>query len=311
MVFMFMNKNLLSQVIHESVGNFLLERNSESGLTDANRRRERDDWNPDKGYSGDEGSQATALFNYLVSSDNIDPSYDVYDIIYDGSFYDMGLFYVVDDEDKKWIVGTEEQTYETAKDNLKDMIEGDSIDTFFSNDFILGAIDMRKFNQYVREYFSDTVYDSPEDWLESSQRQLSEKQQDFLNYLNFKLEKLPSNLDKMDSDQRTQVEEKISEIHELIEEIDSDPQGEFSDETIQEYIDEMFMDYKDDPESFFGQHYGEYDGDLLSRIGLLDLDDLITQSIDSDGPEHMISMYDGDSNQIKLYNDYYTIIRHS
>lgn len=306
-----MNKNLLSQVIHESIGNFLLERNSESGLTDANRRRERDDWNPDKLHSGDDGSQATALFNYLVSSDNIDPSYDVYDIIYDGSFYDMGLFYVVDDEDKKWIVGTEEQTYETAKDNLKDMIEGESIDTYFSNDFILGAIDMRKFNQFLRAYFSETVYDSPDDWLESNQKELSEKQQDFLKYLNFKLEKLPSNLDNMDSNQRTQVEEKISEIHELIEEIDADPQGEFSDETIEEYIDSMYMDYKDDPESFFTQHWGEYDADLLSRQGLIDLDDLITQAIDSDGPEHNISMYDGDSNQIKFYNDYYTIIRHS
>lgn len=308
---MFMDKNLLSRVIHESIGNFLLERNSESGQSDAKGRRNRDDWNLENLHSGDEGSQATALFNYLVDYDEIDPSYDVYDIIYNGSFYDMGIFSVVDNEDTQWIVGTEDQTYESAKDDLRDMIDGESMDTYFSMDTITQAIDYRKFNSFVREFMEEAVNESPEDWLSSEERELTEKQEDFIKYLNFKLQRLPSNLDSLDSDQRTEVEKKIIEINELIEEIESDPRGEFSYETIEAQARNMYSDYKDDPKNFFNDHYGEFDAKLLERLDLIDIDELITDVVDGDGPDTLLSRYDGKSDQIKLFNDYYTIIRYN
>lgn len=311
MVFMFMDKNLLSRVIHESIGNFLLERNSESGQSDAKGRRDRDQWNLENLHSGDEGSQATALFNYLVENGDIDPSYDVYDIIYDGSFYDMGIFSVVDNEDTQWIVGTEDQTYESAKDDLRDMLDAESIDTYFSMQVIEGAIDYQKFNSFVQDYMQDVVNESPEDWLSSEERELTEKQEDYIKYLNFKLQRLPSNLNSIDSDQRTEVEQKIIEINELIEEIESDPQGEFSDEKIEAQVESMYSDYKDDPENFFESHYGEFDAKLLERLGLIDIEELITTVVDGDGPDLLLSRYDGKSDQIKLFNDYYTIIRYN
>jgi hypothetical protein len=191
------------------------------------------------------------------------------------------------------------------------MIDGESIDTYFSMNTITGAIDYPKFNSFVQDYMQDAVYDSPDDFLSSEERELSEKQEDFIKYLNIKLQRLPSNLDSLDSDQRTEVEQKITEITEKIEEIESDPQGEFSDETIEAQIANMYSDYKDDPENFFNNHYGEFDAKLLERLGLIDLEELITDVVDGDGPDQLLSRYDGNSDQIKLFNDYYTIIRYN
>jgi hypothetical protein len=304
-----MKINELIGLIRESIGNVLLKEDME--LSWAEERRGRDDWNEKNLHSGDLGSQAHALFEYLRNEGDIDESYDVYDIIPMGDHYDMTLFATKDDLDTQWMVGTEYQTHESAVDSLKDLVDSESATTIFSDDFITGSVNIGQFNRYLRELLDDMIYQDPEGWLREEDRELTDKQQDFIKYLNIKKERLETKLKSADQDNQDEIQNQITEVEEKISEIESDPQGEYSDEAIENQIDDMYRSYEGDPESFFNDHYGEYNAKMLERHGLIDIRDLIEEAVNVDGPVNFLSHYDGESNQVRFYDDYYTIIRYS
>ena len=296
-------------LIRESIGNVLLKEDME--LNWAEERRGRDDWNEKNLHSGDLGSQAHALFKHLRDEGNIDESYDVYDIIPMGDNFDMSIFAVKDDLDTQWMVGTEEQTHESAVDSLKDMVDGEGAQNLFSDDFITGSVNIGEFNRYLREMLDDMIYQDPEGWLSDEDKDLTDKQQDFIKYLNIKKERLEQKLQNADQDEEDEIQEQISEIEEKINDIESDPQGDYSDEAIENHINDMYRNYESDPESFFNDHFGEYDAGVLERHGLIDIRDLIEEAVSTDGPAHFLSNYDGGSDRVFYEGDDYIIMRYS
>ena len=296
-------------LIRESIGNVLLKEDME--LNWAEERRGRDDWNEKNLHSGDLGSQAHALFKHLRDEGNIDESYDVYDIIPMGDNFDMSIFAVKDDLDTQWMVGTEEQTHESAVDNLKDMVDSEGAQNLFSDDFITGSVNIGEFNRYLREMLDDMIYQDPEGWLSDEDKDLTDKQQDFIKYLNIKKERLEQKLQNADQDEEDEIQEQISEIEEKINDIESDPQGDYSDEAIENHINDMYRNYESDPESFFNDYFSEYDANVLERHGLIDIDDLIEEAVSTDGPAHFLSNYDGGSDRVFYEGDDYIIMRYS
>ena len=304
-----MNKNIIVKLITESIGHVLLKEDME--LSWAEERRGRDDWNEKNLHSGDLGSQAHALFKHLRDEGNIDESYDVYDIIPMGDNFDMSIFAVKDDLDTQWMVGTEEQTHESAVDNLKDMVDSEGAQNLFSDDFITGSVNIGEFNRYLREMLDDMIYQDPEGWLSDEDKDLTDKQQDFIKYLNIKKERLEQKLQNADQDEEDEIQEQISEIEGKIIDIESDPQGDYSDEAIENHINDMYRNYESDPESFFNNHFGEYDAGVLERQGLIDIRDLIEEAVSTDGPAHFLSNYDGGSDRVFYEGDDYIIMRYS
>ena len=304
-----MNKNIIVKLITESIGNVLLKEDME--LNWAEERRGRDDWNEKNLHSGDLGSQAHTLFKHLRDEGNIDESYDVYDIIPMGDNFDMSIFAVKDDLDTQWMVGTEEQTHESAVDSLKDMVDSEGAQNLFSDDFITGSVNIGEFNRYLREMLDDMIYQDPEGWLSDEDKDLTDKQQDFIKYLNIKKERLEQKLQNADQDEEDEIQEQISEIEEKINDIESDPQGDYSDEAIENHINDMYRNYESDPESFFNDHFGEYDAGVLERHGLIDIRDLIEEAVSTDGPAHFLSNYDGGSDRVFYEGDDYIIMRYS
>ena len=304
-----MNKNIIVKLITESIGNVLLKEDME--LNWAEERRGRDDWNEKNLHSGDLGSQAHALFKHLRDEGNIDESYDVYDIIPMGDNFDMSIFAVKDDLDTQWMVGTEEQTHESAVDNLKDMVDSEGAQNLFSDDFITGSVNIGEFNRYLREMLDDMIYQDPEGWLSDEDKDLTDKQQDFIKYLNIKKERLEQKLQNADQDEEDEIQEQISEIEEKINDIESDPQGDYSDEAIENHINDMYRNYESDPESFFNDYFSEYDANVLERHGLIDIRDLIEEAVSTDGPAHFLSNYDGGSDRVFYEGDDYIIMRYS
>ena len=304
-----MNKNIIVKLITESIGNVLLKEDME--LNWAEERRGRDDWNEKNLHSGDLGSQAHALFKHLRDEGNIDESYDVYDIIPMGDNFDMSIFAVKDDLDTQWMVGTEEQTHESAVDNLKDMVDSEGAQNLFSDDFITGSVNIGEFNRYLREMLDDMIYQDPEGWLSDEDKNLTDKQQDFIKYLNIKKERLEQKLQNADQDEEDEIQEQISEIEGKIIDIESDPQGDYSDEAIENHINDMYRNYESDPESFFNDYFSEYDANVLERHGLIDIRDLIEEAVSTDGPAHFLSNYDGGSDRVFYEGDDYIIMRYS
>jgi hypothetical protein len=302
-----MKQKELIGLIRESIGKVLIVEQSE--LKWAEERRERDDWRREKLHSGDLGSSAHALYNFLRSEGEIGDDKDVYDIIPMGSEYSMYLFATTDDLDTQWIVGTSDDAFQSAKDYLSDLIDSEGLGTLFSADFISVYIDNDKYVSFIRSNFEDNVRDEPEAYLEDDMRELSEKQMMFIQYLELKIQKLEKKLESAtDQEEKESIQKMINDVQEKIDEIQEDPQGEFSEDRIEAAIDNLVDQYDRDPESYFNDWWGEFDVKVLMRNDLIDMDELIEDVVNTDGAAHTLNTYDGSSNEVRFEGDTYEIM---
>ena len=302
-----MKQNELVNIIRESIGKVLIVEQSE--LKWAEERRERDDWRREKLHSGDLGSSAHALYNFLRSEGEIGDDKDVYDIIPMGSEYSMYLFATTDDLDTQWIVGTTDDAFQSAKDYLSDLIDSEGLGTLFSADFVSGYVDNDEYVRFIRGNFEESVRDEPESYLEDDMRELSEKQMMFVQYLELKIQKLGKKLESAtDQDERESIHIMINNTQEKIDEIQDDPQGEFSEERIEAAIDNLVDQYYRDPESYFNDWWGEFDVKVLVRNNLIDIDELIDDAVSTDGAAHTLNTYDGTSYEVRFEGDTYEIM---
>jgi len=302
-----MKQKELIGLIRESIGKVLIVEQSE--LKWAEERRERDDWRREKLHSGDLGSSAHALYNFLRSEGEIGDDKDVYDIIPMGSEYSMYLFATTDDLDTQWIVGTSDDAFQSAKDYLSDLIDSEGLGTLFSADFISVYIDNDKYVSFIRSNFEDNVRDEPDDYLDDDMRELSEKQMMFVQYLELKIQKLEKKLESAtDQEEKESIQKMINDVQEKIDEIQEDPQGEFSEDRIEAAIDNLVDQYDRDPESYFNDWWGEFDVKVLMRNDLIDMDELIEDVVNTDGAAHTLNTYDGSSNEVRFEGDTYEIM---
>jgi hypothetical protein len=302
-----MKQNELVNIIRESIGKVLMVEQSE--LKWAEERREREDWRRENLHSGDLGSSAHALYNFLRSEGEIGEDKDVYDIIPMGSEYSMYLFATSDDLDTQWIVGTTDDAFQSAKDYLSDLIDSEGLGTLFSADSVSGYVDNDEYVRFIRGNFEESVRDEPESYLEDDMRELSEKQMMFVQYLELKIQKLGKKLESAtDQDEKESIHIMINNTQEKIDEIQDDPQGEFSEERIEAAIDNLVDQYYRDPESYFNDWWGEFDVKVLMRNNLIDIDELIDDAVSTDGAAHTLNTYDGTSYEVRFEGDTYEIM---
>ncbi len=302
-----MKQNELVNIIRESIGKVLISEQSEYQW--AEERRQRDDWRREKLHSGDLGSSAHALYNFLRSEGEIGEDKDVYDIIPMGSEYSMYIFATTDDLDTQWIVGTSEDVFQSAKDYLSDWIDTEGLGTLFSADFVSGYVDNDKYVSFIRSNFEDNVRDEPESYLEDDMRELSEKQMMFVKYLELKIQKLEKKLESAtDQDEKESIRVMIDNTQQKIDEIQDDPQGEFSEDRIEAAIENLVDQYDRDPESYFEDWWGEFDVKVLVRNNLIDIDELIDDAVRTDGAALILNNYDGSSDEVKFEGDTYEIM---
>lgn len=302
-----MKQKELVNIIRESIGKVLMVEQSEFKW--AEERRERDDWRREKLHSGDLGSSAHALYNFLRSEGEIGDDKDVYDIVPMGSEYSMYIFATTDDLDTQWIVGTSDDAFQSAKDYLSDLIDSEGLGTLFSADFISNYVDNDKYVSFIRGNFEDNVRDEPEAYLEDDMRELSEKQMMFVQYLELKIQKLEKKLESAtDQEEKESIQQMINDTQEKIDEIQDDPEGEFREDRIEAAIDNLVDQYDRDPESYFNDWWGEFDVKVLMRNDLIDMDELIEDVVNTDGAAHTLNSYDGSSDEVRFEGDTYEIM---
>jgi hypothetical protein len=100
----------------------------------------------------------------------------------------------------------------------------------------------------------------------------------------------------------------INNTQEKIDEIQDDPQGEFSEDRIEAAIDNLVDQYDRDPESYFNDWWGEFDVKVLMRNNLIDIDELIDDAVSTDGVAHTLNTYDGTSYEVRFEGDTYEIM---
>jgi len=239
--------------------------------------------------------------------DSLEDAIDVYDIIPTGKHYYMTEFEVEALSGRRYAVGTNDETRNSAEDAAKSMVDDMGIDAF-SPSFAKSHLDIDKIEDEARDYYEQDVYQNPDSYLdEEEDRDLSDRQIQEIAVYNKKIKQARETIEYLETIEGT--DSKIEELTEMIDEMESEiidieesPQGEFNQEKIEERIEELVSDVSNYPENFlndFGLDWKEF----------VDMDALIEDAIDTDGEAHFINNYDGSSDEMEVEGRTFIVMR--
>lgn len=273
----------------------------------ANERREEDSWNLQNPEIDDVGIMANAVFDGLVNLwDIVGEGEDVY-YLHQSPFEYFGLKHFnwkgETDNDSDYVVGTYEESYDAAKEKLKELIQDvGGVMSAFNKDFVLNYIDKESVIEFFRESYTDMVYDDPSSYFESDEYPLSKKQQENIERLSQEKEGIVRRMEE--GGEEEDLQERIDEIDEEIERIQSDPDGDVTDDMVEEKVNDMIIDVKRNIEYYmneYGLNYEDY----------IDEESLLSSAIDADGLGHTISQYDAEEYEVVINNVTYHVFRTS
>lgn len=281
------------------------ERRIQEKLAAAEERKENDEWNLETNDS-EEAEMANAVYEVLKEISFVDEEEgdSIYNLIPNG--FDDGVRYFEwlgsSEAESEWLVGDWDSVYNKAVRDMNDLWDDIGIEGWNQN-FIISHIDEDKVRDFWSDMYRDDIYDNIDVYFSEDQRPLSYRQESEIEKLKDEKEKLNEIIDDSDDeDEISSAEERIDEIEDEIDEILSQPDGEPTDEMIDEVL-EVIVDEK--MYDILGS-LREYNVDLSDFI---DVDSLIGESLDIDGITNALSTYDGNEYEQKINNTWYFIYR--
>jgi hypothetical protein len=246
--------------------------------------------------------------------DTLESKIDVYNVVPTGTHYDMTEFEVIDSDidGQRYAVGTESEIDSTAYEYVENLIDDIGYGGF-NKGFAQGYIDNEAVASYAEDVYNDDVRDNPDSYFNDDERQLSDEQNEKIEILKSRIEQTNELIERLENemtgDDDSEIEEQVDELNdriteyeEEIEEIESDPEGEFPDELIDDKVNELVGEVRNDPE-YFMEEFG------LDWEHYIDKDNFIQGVISADGYGSCVSSYDGDYHTERVQNQTFYVIR--
>lgn len=266
---------------------------------EANERRMNNEWDLGRCPNCPQiALKAHAVLKYLEEEQTND-EIDLYNIIPIGDLDRMTTFEVIDSgmDGMSFICGDEYDTKTLAFERELDLIEDVGIEAFNKN-FIINFIDRDEVASWAYDFYSDDISENPENYLDGADRKLSPEQEAEIAINRNKIQSYEKAIElyqnQMNDENRELYEKKInefnnsiSELQEDIELIESNPEGDYDEDRIEEETDDRVEDVKRDPLGFIN--------DLgLDISEFIDKRELARGVIESDGYGSAIGTYDGE-----------------
>jgi hypothetical protein len=232
--------------------------------------------------------------------DEYDSKIDVYNIIPNGKYYDMTQFEVINAglEGRGYAVGDASEMDDSANQYVENLID-DIGYAGFSSSFARSYIDEDAVVSYAEDVYYEDVQNNPDVYFDDSERELSGKQEEKIEILKMRISQTQQIISELEDTKDGEneendeiVDEKIEELEDLIveyedeiQEIEDSPEGDFPQDMVDEKVEDLVADVKNDPESFmneFGLEWEDY----------IDKDAFIEGVIESDG-YGIVNSYDG------------------
>jgi hypothetical protein len=269
-------------------------------------------------YDNSEDARPDLLDSIETLEDELaefDEYIDVYSLVPTGDFYDMTEFQFVDQLYESYAVGNSDEMESSAKEYVEQLLDDVGYQGF-SKSFVMDYIDEDEIVSYMRDVYDDDVRNNSDSYFDDSQRELSDKQRDKINFNNRVIQQLETFIssledglnDTEDEDEQEEYNEKIDEsnekideLKEEIEEIESDPEGDFPEELIEEKIDDLVSDVSNNVDYYMTEHGLDYKD-------YIDQDAFIQGVIDADG-YGIVNGYDGTANEIYVKDELFYVMR--
>lgn len=278
---------------------------------DAEERKLYDSWNlenePDQ-----EGLYANAVFEVMVDEYGVPVDEEEGEGIYElvparYNHYDLPTFEWVGDDDTgiTFAVGTWDEVWQAAKEYMEGLWDDQGADGW-SNSFIESHIDEQEVRDYFYDMFEDDVNNNYESYFDTDELPLSDEQESQVAKLKEEAEELDEitkNVDDVYNEDEVELaEDRWNEIDDEITYIESDPEGEPTEEQIEDMVNSRVDDAMYDMVASMTD-YG------LDISDYVDQDALFESAIDSDGVGNSLGSYDGNDNEVMINDTWYHVFR--
>jgi phosphoribosylformylglycinamidine (FGAM) synthase PurS component len=166
------------------------------------------------------------------------------------------------------------------------------------------SVDKDKWNEWLIEFYEETVYEDPEGY--SVEKELSANQFQQVSQMELTIKGLNKKLQDVNlSDQdRETIETKIDGLDQTIEEIKDEPEGDYDEDSIRNIAESMASEYDNDITGFI-DHYG-FDKKFI--MDFVDLGEVTETVVNSDGYGPLLSSSGEDAFEANINNKWYYII---
>lgn len=276
-------------------------------LLQQEERKENDDWNIEN--DTEESNFANAVFKVMVDNYGVEVLEEEGESIYnllpgEHSHYNLATFEWLGENDSgmMFAVGEWEQVYEAAKEHVRSLWDDIGVN-LFSQGIIENHIDVTQVVSLFEEIFESDVEENPDVYFNEDDLPLSDKQMEKIKNLEEELDSLHNFIDNTeDTDGVDEAMERIEDIEFEIDEIKDAPEGEPTYEMIQNVVNNLIRDVRDNPVRYLREYGFEIDS-------FIDVDSLITDVVDMDGTGPSLSSYDGSENDVRINSAWYYVYR--
>jgi hypothetical protein len=224
--------------------------------------------------------------------EEIEGRIDVYDLVYDGKHYSLLTFKLIKGDDfsnERWAVGDEDDTERTAQEAAEQYIDDVGAENL-SEWLITNNIDEEEFRDYFRDGEEEYVRENLEDFF-----------------------------DEDDFEYDTEVQDRIDEIEEMLEDSENLSQEQYDE--LNEELDELKNNEKTVPEDLIERKIEEMlddkSHDMLNTIreygmdieNFLDKEEVAKDIVKTDGYGHVINSYDGGEDTVDFQGETYYIFQ--
>ena len=239
---------------------------------------------------------------------------DVYNCIPEGDYYEMTKFSLVGgkgfvNSNEVYASSTYDAAFESAKQYVEQLIDDVGLEGFNSN-FVNEYIDDDVVQEYIRDFYSEEIYNFPENYLDESDRELSHTQEQKISELEREWESLNElESETEDEDEIQEIIDRIDEIKDEIDEIKENPEGDFDEDAIEDKIT-VYANQYNNIQDFYSDMFGDDDFTrFLIRNYMINMNDLIEGAVEADGIGHNLGTYDGSHEEVTFMGETYVVVR--
>ena len=133
-------------------------------------------------------------------------------------------------------------------------------------------LDGEQVADYMEDWFYDDMNDSPEDYLDDDDRELSKEGEAMIDAIDEDLGDLYEELEEAEDWEEEEIQDRITELEERKEEISEDEDNwEYTQEAKDRYVESRMDDVRDDPMEAL-RHWGMEDrvADFIDEEGFIE-----------------------------------------
>ena len=295
-------------VLANALKEYLIDENEWEGATKAEVQHEIDElremMEQDPAVIADPDGETAQEYGEDLNNleEDLENAESVYDIIPLHDYYGMFEFEYAGAE---YAIGDDDAADEAAFERTKSLIEDIGYEGF-NPGFMESHIDGDAVADYMEDWFYDDMNDSPENYLDDDDRELTNEAEQKIDNIDGDIGELQEELEGVENeDEEQEILDSIDELENHKEEIsDDDDNWEYTEAAKDEYVEGRKSDVRDDPMTFIR------DWGMEDRVAdFVDEDDFIEDVISSDGRGHTLSSYDGEEGEVTYKDEWYYIYR--